>query len=98
MRERERERERDRQTERQADRETDSQRERKKDRQTDRGRERGKVSAFKAGQSQSIISGLMDTFMMRHIVERTNKAEIRPEEQSEKVESCRENLWDKIQL
>ena len=32
------------------------------------------------------------------MVEGTNKAEIRPEEQSEKVESCRENLWNKIQL
>ena len=25
-------------------------------------------------------------------------AEIRPEEQSEKAESCRENLWNEIQL
>ena len=32
------------------------------------------------------------------IVERTNKAEIRPEEQSEKTESCLENLWNEIQL
>ena len=33
------------------------------------------------------------------VVERTNKAEIRPEEQSEKAElSCRENLWNEIQL
>ena len=31
-------------------------------------------------------------------MERTSKAEIRPEEQSEKAESCRENLWNKIQL
>ena len=29
---------------------------------------------------------------MRHTVERTNKPEIRPEEQSEKTESCRENV------
>ena len=28
----------------------------------------------------------------KYIVERTNKAEIRPEEQSQKTESCRENL------
>ena len=35
---------------------------------------------------------------MRHIVERTNEAEVRLEEQSEKTESCRENLWDEIQL
>ena len=37
--------------------------------------------------------------MMTHdIVEGTNKAEIRPEEQSEKMESCRENLSNEIQL
>ena len=35
---------------------------------------------------------------MRYIVERTNKAEIRPEEQSEKAESFGENLWNEIQL
>ena len=39
-----------------------------------------------------IISGLKETFLKRYIVERTNKAEIRPEEPSEEVESCRENL------
>ena len=32
------------------------------------------------------------------IVERTNEAEIRPEEQNEDTESCRENLWNEIQL
>ena len=32
-----------------------------------------------------------ETFIKRYIVKRTNKAEIRPEEQSEKTESCREN-------
>ena len=36
------------------------------------------------------ISGLKETFVTRYIVERTNKAEIRPEEQSEKTECCRE--------
>ena len=45
-----------------------------------------------------MISGLKETVIKRHIVERTNKAEIRPEEQSEKTESCRENLWTEIQL
>ena len=35
-------------------------------------------------------------FHRRNIVERTNKAEIRPEEQSEKAESW-ENLWKEIQ-
>ena len=34
----------------------------------------------------------------RDIVERTNKAEMRQEEQNRKVESCRENLWNEIQL
>ena len=33
-----------------------------------------------------------------YMVERTNKAELRPEEQSEKAESCRENLCSEIQL
>ena len=32
------------------------------------------------------------------IVERANKTEIRPKEQSEKTESCTENLWNEIQL
>ena len=35
---------------------------------------------------------------MRYIVERTIKAKIKPEEQIEKAESCRENLWNKIQV
>ena len=39
---------------------------------------------FKPSQPQRIISGLKETFRKRHIVERTNKAEIRLEEQSEK--------------
>ena len=30
----------------------------------------------------------------RYIVERTNKPEIRPEEQSQKTESCRESSWN----
>ena len=45
-----------------------------------------------------IISGLKEIFIKRHIVERTNKAELRPEEQSEKAKSCRENLWNAIEL
>ena len=32
------------------------------------------------------------------MVEKSNKAEIRPEELSEKAENCRENLWNEIQL
>ena len=44
------------------------------------------------------MSGLRETSIKRYIVERTNKVEIRREEQSEKAESCRENLWNEIQL
>ena len=53
---------------------------------------------FKPSQPQRIISGLRETFIKRCLVERTNKAELRPEEQSETAESCRENLWNEIQL
>ena len=38
------------------------------------------------------------TFMKRYIVERANKTEIRSKEQSEKTESCRENLWNEMHL
>ena len=44
------------------------------------------------------MSGLKETFIKRYAVERTKKAEIRREEYSEKMESCRENLWNEIQL
>ena len=37
-------------------------------------------------------------FIKRYTVERTNKAEKGPEEQSEKAESCRENLLNEMQL
>ena len=39
---------------------------------------------------------LKETIIMRciYIVERTNTAEVRLEEQSEKTESCGENLWN----
>ena len=36
--------------------------------------------------------------MKRYTVERTNRAEIKPGEQGEKAESCREILWNEIQL
>ena len=45
-----------------------------------------------------LLSGLKEAFMKRYTTERTNKADIRPEEQSEKAESCRENLWNEMQL
>ena len=53
---------------------------------------------FKPSQPKRIIPGLRETFINRYTVERTKKAEIRPEEQSEKAESCRENLWNEIQV
>ena len=46
---------------------------------------------FEPSQLLGIISGLKETFIKRHIVEKTNKVEIRPEEQSKKTESCKEN-------
>ena len=45
-----------------------------------------------------IISGLRETFIKGYIVGGTSQAKIRPEEQSQKTESCRENLWNEIQL
>ena len=53
---------------------------------------------FKPSKPQRIISGLRETFIKRYKVERTNKAELRPEEQSESAESYGENLWHEIQL
>ena len=53
---------------------------------------------FKSSQPERIISGLRETFTKRHLVERTNKAEIGSEEQSEKADSCRENFWNEMQL
>ena len=53
---------------------------------------------FEPSQPLGSILGLKETFINRHMVERTNKAEIRPEEQSEKTETCEENLWNEIQL
>ena len=42
--------------------------------------------------------GRLFTFERDNIVESTNKAEIIPEEQIEKAESCRENLWNETEL
>ena len=53
---------------------------------------------FKSSQTPWIIFRLKDILIKRYIAERTNKAEIRQEEQSEEAESCRENLWKEIQL
>ena len=58
-------------------------------RETETERESYLVSwCFKPSQPQRIISGLRETFLKRYIVERTNKTEIRSEEQSTKAESC----------
>ena len=53
---------------------------------------------FKPSQSQRIIAGLRETLIKGYTVEMTNMAELIPEEQSEKTESCRENSWNEIQL
>ena len=47
-----------------------------------------------------ITSGLpfRETFRKRHTAERTNNAETRLGEQSENMESCRENLWSETQV
>ena len=52
---------------------------------------------FEPRQAQRII--LEFGYIHKEIVvETTNKAEIKPEELSEKVESFRENLWNETQL
>ena len=53
----------------------------------------GTLISASAAPHCGFMLGLRKTFIKRYIVERTNKAELRPEEQSEKAESCRENLW-----
>ena len=45
-----------------------------------------------------LLAGQKEIFINRYTVERINKADIRPEEQSEKAENCRENLWNETQL
>ena len=59
----------------------------------------GKVVSWclKPSPPQRIISGLRETFIKRYIVERTNEAELRPEEKWES-EVLLENLWNEIQL
>ena len=58
------------------------------------------VCFFFLAQSSTIgiIPGLKETFIKRHILERTNEAEIRQKEQFQKMESCLENLWNEIRL
>ena len=47
---------------------------------------------FEPSRPLRIITGLKETFIKRYTVERTNKVEVRPEEQSENVEICQENV------
>ena len=56
------------------------------------------ILCFEPNQPPGIIPGLKETFIKRHLAERTSKAEIRPEEQSQRTESCQKNLWNEIQL
>ena len=56
------------------------------------------VGALSPVKPQRTTSGLRETFIKRYIAEGTNKAEMRLEKQSEKAQSCRENLWNEIQL
>ena len=49
-------------------------------------------------EAKDHISGLRENVIKRYIVEKTSKAEIRPEEQSEEAGSRRENLWNETQL
>ena len=56
------------------------------------------ILCFEPNQPPGIIPGLKETFIKRHLAERTSKAEIRPEEQSQRAESCQKNLWHEIQL
>ena len=44
-----------------------------------------------------IKKGLRETFIKRYLGERTNMAQIKPEEQREKAESGRENSWNEKQ-
>ena len=57
-----------------------------------RRRRRSVSWSLKPSQPQRILSGLRETFLKNNVVERTYKAEIRPQEQGEKAESCRETL------
>ena len=53
---------------------------------------------FEPSQPLEIILRLKENFIKRHIVQRTNRAEIRPEEQGENTEICQENSCNEIQL
>ena len=71
--------------------------------QRERQRHRERISKLTGALSTVNHKGLYQGWgrlSSRHvyIVERTNKAEIGQEEQCDKTESCRKNLWNEIQL
>ena len=53
---------------------------------------------FMPSQPQRVLPGLRETFIKKYVAAMTSEAEIRPEGQSEKAESCRENLGNELQL
>ena len=55
-------------------------------------------SCYTGAIQKSLPLNERETFNKRYTAEMFNKAEIRPEEQNEQAESCREDLWNKIQL
>ena len=57
----------------------------------------GTLISVSAAPHCRVISGLKETFVKKYLAERTNKAEIRPNEQREKAGSYWENLGTKIQ-
>ena len=56
------------------------------------------VTLISASAAPGCGAGMKETFIKGYILETTNMAEIRPEEQTEKAESCRKNLWNEMQL
>ena len=56
------------------------------------------LEAIDQNSGSSFRDFFVKTTKKSYIVERTNKAEMRPEKQSEKAESCQENSWNEIQL
>ena len=58
----------------------------------------GTLISASAAPAAGVVSGMKETFRKRYVVERTSEAEIRPEEESQKTGSCRENLWNEIHL
>ena len=59
----------------------------------------GALSLVNQREPLRIISGLKETFIKRHIVEKDQEGRNKTgKKQSEKAESCRGNSWNEIQL